>query len=259
MRSSGRAGFARAGLWVLLAALTGGTVPVPAAHAVERGPDSGATRCPDGSTPDENGVCTYSAVVVTASRLSAISGFQWIDDNSSRLDHVGNRISDARVAAASPADNDAPVGQDSCTPETTANPVVIVSGNKILDQVDFVADSGFTLNRHYSKASTHVSGFGPGWTWSFGDYLTLSSPTPNFAYICKYEHPACMTPRYQAITWHRADGRSYTYTWDDATFSYVDSRPEARAARSASPPRTRATRRPTRTRSSPRIGSTGPT
>ncbi|WP_296280514.1 RHS repeat-associated core domain-containing protein [Pseudoxanthomonas sp.] len=145
-------------------------------------------------------------------------------------------------ARASQSNNDTPTQNDCASP----HPVVIASGNKILEEVDFTTSTGdLSVVRKYTKAYGGYR-FGPGWTWSFGDTLSMT-PNPDFLEVCGEgpdgvpcigrmlacvpgSSPCLRRPgqvRYTKITRHGSDGQSYDYTWNSATGRYDDSRPDS--------------------------------
>jgi hypothetical protein len=132
-------------------------------------------------------------------------------------------------APAEPDTNDRAVNERDC--EETENPVVLASGNKVLDQADFsTAPGDFSVSRTYSRAGGFFNGFGSHWTWSF-NYFLLLEPNPGWSPICQpgtFEPgvPCPLLPgKFTTITAVRPDGRRYAYTWSAATQRYEDSRP----------------------------------
>jgi hypothetical protein len=86
-------------------------------------------------------------------------------------------------APAEPDTNDRAVNERDC--EETENPVVLASGNKVLDQADFsTAPGDFVVSRTYSRAGGFFNGFGSHWTWSFNYFLMLE-PNPGWSPICQ--------------------------------------------------------------------------
>jgi RHS repeat-associated protein len=133
-------------------------------------------------------------------------------------------------APAEPDTNDRAVNERDCG-EETENPVVLASGNKVLDQADFsTAPGDFSVSRTYSRAGGFFNGFGSHWTWSF-NYFLLLEPNPGWSPICQpgtFEPgvPCPLLPgKFTTITAVRPDGRRYAYTWSAATQRYEDSRP----------------------------------
>ncbi|MGY0634713.1 RHS repeat-associated core domain-containing protein [Luteimonas sp. A478] len=139
-----------------------------------------------------------------------------------------SRLFPIRNSPAMPGDNSRVENE----PET-CNPVVIASGNKVLDEVDFSTDDGLlAVSRTYSRQGDRHSGFGPGWTWSFGDLLT-GVANPSYAPICQLGtsgpgEPCPLRPgRFTTITIYRPDGTAYRYVWNASAQRYEDSRPES--------------------------------
>lgn len=111
--------------------------------------------------------------------------------------------------------------------ETTDNPVVIATGNKLLDEVDFASDA-FNLTRTYSKAGLS-SGFGDGWNWTFGLRVT-GVPNPHYDPTCIPDGDGfCVRPtgEYLELTVHRPNGVAQRYVYSAATQRYEDSRPQS--------------------------------
>lgn len=130
---------------------------------------------------------------------------------------------EAQDSARPSEDCQAPGGGD----QVSGRPVVITTGNKILEQVDFAADT-FSLTRTYARTGVS-SGFGEGWTWTFG-YRMTGIPNPNCNPNCIPDGDGfCVRQRgeYLELTVHRPDGVAYRYTYNPATFRYEDSRPES--------------------------------
>ena len=124
---------------------------------------------------------------------------------------------------------------DPCDEEETDSPVVITSGNKILDEADFATTTGdISFSRHYSKQSTLWYGFGPGWTATYFDRLYFV-PDPPFSPMCQpgTNEPGVPCPlqnqRHQEIVTRRASGHNYVYLYNPATGRYEDSRPDSRS------------------------------
>jgi RHS repeat-associated protein len=141
----------------------------------------------------------------------------------------------SRSQAAQPADNDRATDPENRCGEESDNPVVLASGNKVLDEVDFATATGdFVLSRTYSKAGGFFNGFGNNWTWSFNYYLGSFVTNPSWSPVClpgTYEGPSVPCPlypgKYLSITAVRPDGRKYEYTWNASTQRYEDSRPQS--------------------------------
>jgi RHS repeat-associated protein len=126
------------------------------------------------------------------------------------------------------ADDSQAIKDGTC--EKTGLPVVIASGNKILEQFDFADSAGdFAVTRFYSKAGGFNSGFGPNWTWSFAYSLTFVE-NPGWTPICQFGtggpgEPCPLIPgKYTKITAHRPDGSRFDYHWNSSTQRYEDSR-----------------------------------
>lgn len=130
---------------------------------------------------------------------------------------------EAQDSARPSEDCQAPGGGD----QVSGRPVVITTGNKILEQVDFAADT-FSLTRTYARTGVS-SGFGEGWTWTFG-YRMTGIPNPSYNPNCIPDGDGfCVRQRgeYLELTVHRPDGVAYRYTYNPATLRYEDSRPES--------------------------------
>ncbi|WP_165967457.1 RHS repeat-associated core domain-containing protein [Luteimonas aestuarii] len=126
---------------------------------------------------------------------------------------------------------EAPDGcKNSELPNETNSPVVIASGNKVLDETDFAtADGVFVFTRTYSKQSTG-NGFGTHWMHPFA-YTLTGTQRPGYG-MCPpgyppYGEPCPLGNRFTHILAHRPDGVSYRYTWNSSTLRYEDSRPES--------------------------------
>ena len=132
-------------------------------------------------------------------------------------------------SGASPQDNKR--GDKDCPrSEETSNPVVLASGNKVLDETDFATDDGtFVFTRTYSKQG-EGNGFGDNWRHAYSYVLT---GTPRSGYgTCPPGYPPMGEPcplgnRFSEIFAHRPDGVTYRYVWSMATNRYEDSRPES--------------------------------
>jgi len=217
-------------LFVLLGLTIAGTaLNIEAARAAEKPKEN---PCGPGEAPDEKGKCvkTLDTVIATAPRYENIRGGLW---TGLSVGNIGIIISGSKVAPSLTETSDEPTkkkGDCDGPQDSTKNPVVIASGNKILDEVDF-AGSEFTLTRHYSK-NFYGGAFGYGWTWAMGDILTFTS-NPSFVSCAPPGDVWVLCdetmPRYNKITVHRPDGRGYAYTWNAATGRYEDSRPQSRS------------------------------
>lgn len=106
-------------------------------------------------------------------------------------------------------------------------PVVVASGNKVLDETDFAtADGVFAFTRTYSRqrdAST---------PWIMHPYFYTLMGTERSGYgSCPLGYPKgepCpLGNRFTEIIAHRPDGVSYLYTWNAIAQRYEDSRPES--------------------------------
>lgn len=123
-----------------------------------------------------------------------------------------------------PAADDTPRTEDPC--DETGRPVVIATGNKVLDETDF-STGAFSLTRTYSKEGLTDNGFGPGWTWAFGYRMTgVLNPQWNPECIPDGDGMCSHLPgQYLELTVHRPNGVAYRYVYNPATFRYEDSRP----------------------------------
>ena len=128
-------------------------------------------------------------------------------------------------APVPPADNQRT--EDPCS--ETASPVVITSGNKVLDETDFATANGlFVFTRTYTRQGGG-SGLGDHWRHSFA-YTMSGTPRPGWGNCTGGFPPGEACPlgnRYTAIVLHRPDGVSYRYVWNHAMQYYMDSRPES--------------------------------
>jgi RHS repeat-associated protein len=132
-------------------------------------------------------------------------------------------------APAPPATNDRAVDKKDC--EESDNPVVLSSGNKVLDEHDFATAPGdFAVGRTYSSNGGFFVGFGPNWSWSLGYQLKFET-NPAWTPVCQpgtYEPgmPCPLVPgKFLKVTAVRPDGHRYDYTWNAAAQRYEDSRP----------------------------------
>ena len=128
------------------------------------------------------------------------------------------------AVAPTPADDKR--DQDCRSPET-ANPVVIASGNKILDETDFATTDGvFVFTRSYSRQRESSP-----WAMHPFHYVLTGTARPGYG-SCPAGFPARGEPcplgnRYTEILAHRPDGVTYRYRWNPTAKRYEDSRPES--------------------------------
>ena len=150
----------------------------------------------------------------------------WSQGASGNLNGLG-------IGSGGPQTQDPTDDSTRTTPDAeTCKPVVLPSGNKVLDEVDLATGDGiFDLRRNYSYLGSNWSGFGSKWTWNFHFAMTyVGSPS---APVCEDgnapgELSCFLRPgRHTAIVLRRPDGRSYRYTFDPGTMRYKDSRAAA--------------------------------
>lgn len=181
---------------------------------------------------EELPVAPLENVTVTEKRIKTSVG-AWKSQLRSGPVLPGNIL--GGQAVAQPANNDRATDPDNPCNEETSKPVVVASGNKVLDEVDFATATGdFVLSRTYSRAGGFFNGFGNNWTWSFNYYLGSFVTNPNWSPVClpgTYEGPWTPCPlypgKYLSITAVRPDGRKYQYEWNASTQRYEDSRPQS--------------------------------
>ena len=160
-----------------------------------------------------------------------------------RLRVLPNISAGGLVAPPAPTNNNNSIAEDKdCDKETattestdtTSNPVVIASGNKVLSELDFATNSGdFVVARHYSKGLGN-EGFAARWSWSFGHKLSFT-PMPGFTPVCQpgTSEPGAPCPlqgaRYSKISVKQPNGKTYSFNWVAARARYEDSRAQARS------------------------------
>ncbi len=110
----------------------------------------------------------------------------------------------------------------------TDNPVVIASGNKLKQEVDFTSQGEWPLEitRTYNKAWTGQSIFGKAWLSGF-DYKIAFTNYSGYHYPIpgKYDAPSGNSTNIGAIKIHRPDGAEYTFHWNAANNRWEDSKP----------------------------------
>ncbi|HRP88372.1 MAG TPA: DUF6531 domain-containing protein, partial [Gammaproteobacteria bacterium] len=172
-------------------------------------------------------------MTVTGNRAQALAQAQFAkmrdEQMQDALSGSGGGGGSGGQAPAPPANNDRAVDERDC--EETDNPVVLSSGNKVLDEHDFATAVGdFVVGRTYSRNGDFFSGFGPNWSWSLGYQLKFQT-NPAWTPVCQpgtYEPgvPCPLVPgKFLKVTAVRPDGHRYDYTWNAAAQRYEDSRP----------------------------------
>ena len=101
-----------------------------------------------------------------------------------------------------------------CEAQATKAPVIISSGNKVKDEVDFeiAGQGGLSFSRRYNKSlSTNSQLFGLGWSTAFDAKLVFgySGSTLN------------------SVTLYRPDGSRQLYTWNTSPPRWDDTKPES--------------------------------
>ena len=130
-----------------------------------------------------------------------------------------------------PANNDRSADPNNPCADESDNPVVLTSGNKVLDEHDFATAPGdFVVGRTYSRNGGFFVGFGPNWSWSLG-YQLKFEPNPAWTPVCQpgTAEPGMPCPlvpgKFLKVTAVRPDGHRYDYTWNATSQRYEDSRP----------------------------------
>lgn len=210
--SSHRVGFVAGYLAVGLVLLASGLLAVPAAASGHQQEDGG------------NKPTTFGTIEVRGTRPGPRAG------GLSLTRYRGGPVGGGAPSAPPvPHDNQRDTLNCDAEPETD-QPVVISSGNKVLDETDFAtADGLFSFTRTYSRQGTG-NGFGAQWRHPYSYALT---GTERHDYgICRPGFPPMGEPcplgnRFIEIFVRRPDGVTYLYTWNLLNGRYEDSRPES--------------------------------
>ena len=121
-------------------------------------------------------------------------------------------------------------GNPDCQEGKTGQPVVLMSGNKIKEEIDF-ASAGIVplrLVRTYNKSWTGTGLFGKNWISTFDYKLSFEYANGQVCYKDPGEPKTCDPPSgLTKIFVHRPDGARFTYTWNVDRSRWDDQKPDS--------------------------------